>query len=132
MPRDAGPPPPLIIRWSYVRVTASASWPETRQAGATLPTVGRTAMQRCRGKEIVLRQARGMRLVGALAVGGLVLAAAACGKPPAKSTTTSGASATGKPTHACMVTDTGGINDRSFNASAWAGMQAAKKQNSNI
>ena len=26
-----------------------------------------------------------------------------------------------------MVTDTGGIDDRSFNASAWAGMQAAKK-----
>jgi basic membrane protein A len=25
----------------------------------------------------------------------------------------------------CMVTDTGGINDRSFNASSWAGMQAA-------
>jgi len=30
------------------------------------------------------------------------------------------------------VTDIGGINDRSFNASAWAGMQAANKQNSNI
>ncbi len=28
---------------------------------------------------------------------------------------------------ACEVTDTGGINDRSFNASAWAGLQAAKK-----
>jgi basic membrane protein A len=31
-----------------------------------------------------------------------------------------------------MVTDIGGINDRSFNASAWAGMQAAKSKNSNI
>lgn len=31
-----------------------------------------------------------------------------------------------------MVTDIGGINDRSFNASAWAGMQAAQKQNANI
>jgi len=31
-----------------------------------------------------------------------------------------------------MVTDIGGINDRSFNAAAWAGMQAASKQNSNI
>ncbi|GAA2062393.1 BMP family ABC transporter substrate-binding protein [Catenulispora yoronensis] len=29
--------------------------------------------------------------------------------------------------NACMVTDTGGIDDRSFNASAWAGMQAAEK-----
>jgi basic membrane protein A and related proteins len=79
-----------------------------------------------------LRQARGMRLVGALAVGGLVLAVVACGKPPAKSNTTSGASASGKPSHACMVTDTGGINDKSFNAAAWAGMQAAKAKNSNI
>jgi basic membrane protein A len=32
----------------------------------------------------------------------------------------------------CMVTDTGGIDDRSFNASAWAGMQAAAKANSNV
>src|SRR6516162_9221629 len=32
----------------------------------------------------------------------------------------------------CMVTDTGGIDDRSFNASAWAGMQAAAKAGSSI
>ncbi len=32
----------------------------------------------------------------------------------------------------CMVTDTGGINDRSFNASSWSGMQAAASANSNI
>ena len=31
-----------------------------------------------------------------------------------------------------MVTDIGGINDRSFNAAAWAGMQAAKAKNGNI
>jgi len=31
-----------------------------------------------------------------------------------------------------MVTDTGGIDDRSFNASAWAGMQAAKEAQSNV
>jgi basic membrane protein A len=71
-----------------------------------------------------------MRLVGVLAVGGLVLAAAGCGKPPAK--TTSGSTASGQKTHACMVTDTGGINDRSFNSSAWVGMQAAAKANSNV
>ncbi|MCW2522475.1 MAG: basic rane lipoprotein [Frankiales bacterium] len=40
----------------------------------------------------------------------------------AGSTTAAGAS---KIT-ACMVTDTGGIDDRSFNAAAWAGMQAAQ------
>jgi basic membrane protein A and related proteins len=32
----------------------------------------------------------------------------------------------------CMVTDTGGINDKSFNASAWQGMQAAAAANPNI
>jgi basic membrane protein A and related proteins len=31
-----------------------------------------------------------------------------------------------------MVTDTGGIDDRSFNASAWAGINAAKAEASNI
>jgi basic membrane protein A and related proteins len=82
-----------------------------------------------------LRQARGMRLVGAFAVGGLVLAAAACGKPPANNNDSgagTAASASGTKVHACMVTDTGGINDRSFNASAWAGLQAAGKENSNV
>ncbi|MBO0805479.1 MAG: BMP family ABC transporter substrate-binding protein, partial [Nocardiopsaceae bacterium] len=33
---------------------------------------------------------------------------------------------------ACMVTDTGGINDKSFNQSAWEGMQEAASANSNI
>ncbi len=82
-----------------------------------------------------MRPVRGMRLLSVLAVGGLVLAAAACGKPPASSSggASAGASAGGgKAAHACMVTDIGGINDRSFNAAAWAGMQAAQKQNSNI
>jgi basic membrane protein A len=32
----------------------------------------------------------------------------------------------------CMVTDTGGINDRSFNASSWAGMQAAAAGDSSL
>jgi basic membrane protein A len=72
-----------------------------------------------------------MRLVSVLAVGGLALAAAGCGKPPANNNGAGGGKS-GKPTHACMVTDTGGINDRSFNAAAWKGMQAAAQQNSNI
>ena len=33
---------------------------------------------------------------------------------------------------ACMVLDTGGVDDRSFNQSSWAGLQAANKVNSNI
>ena len=32
----------------------------------------------------------------------------------------------------CMVSDTGGVDDRSFNAASWAGMQAAKAANSSI
>jgi basic membrane protein A len=32
----------------------------------------------------------------------------------------------------CMVTDTGGINDKSFNQSAWEGMQQAAAANSNV
>ena len=31
-----------------------------------------------------------------------------------------------------MVTDTGGIDDKSFNSSAWAGLQAAQKANPNV
>ena len=36
------------------------------------------------------------------------------------------------PFKACVVTDTGGINDKSFNASAWAGLKDAKAKDSNI
>jgi len=43
---------------------------------------------------------------------------------PAATGGTGGTAAAGK-TLGCMVTDTGGIDDRSFNASSWAGMQAA-------
>ncbi len=32
----------------------------------------------------------------------------------------------------CMVTDTGGINDKSFNQSAWQGMQEAAAANTNV
>jgi len=33
---------------------------------------------------------------------------------------------------ACVVTDTGGINDKSFNESAWNGLQAAAKKDPSI
>jgi basic membrane protein A len=62
-------------------------------------------------------------------VGGLTLTAAACGKAPDETPSGNSAStATAAAYKACMVTDTGGIDDKSFNASAWAGMQAAKAQ----
>ncbi|MEU8259039.1 BMP family ABC transporter substrate-binding protein [Micromonospora sp. NPDC048999] len=71
-----------------------------------------------------------MRIVAsAFVAGGLVLGAAACGEAP-KDNNAGGAS--GKKYTACMVTDTGGIDDKSFNAGAWAGLEAAKKANSNI
>ena len=47
------------------------------------------------------------------------------------SSSSSGTSTTGK-FLGCMVTDTGGIDDRSFNASAWQGMQEAAAANSNV
>lgn len=45
--------------------------------------------------------------------------------------TTMSASAASK-FKACVVTDTGGINDKSFNASAYAGLKDAAKKDSNI
>ncbi|HET6877088.1 MAG TPA: BMP family ABC transporter substrate-binding protein [Jatrophihabitans sp.] len=41
-------------------------------------------------------------------------------------------SSTGNALKACMVLDTGGIDDKSFNETSYAGMQAAKKDNPNI
>ena len=84
-------------------------------------------------KEGVLRPVRGKRIVAILAAGGLTLTAAACGKAPDNSSSGGGASASAAAAYkACMVTDTGGIDDKSFNASAWAGMQAAKTQAPNV
>jgi basic membrane protein A len=59
---------------------------------------------------------------------------AACGSSSktSSSSTTTASSTSSKPFLACEVTDTGGINDRSFNASAYAGLQAAKSVGSGI
>src|SRR3954453_20363288 len=73
------------------------------------------------GEGDVLRTSRGMKMVGLVALGGLVFSAAACGKAPEKKTGSTGA----KETKACMVTDTGGIDDKSFNSAAWKGMNDA-------
>jgi basic membrane protein A len=78
----------------------------------------------------------------ALAVS-VTLVAAACGSSTSSPTTASntsgtatststGSAATTSKTLGCMVTDTGGIDDRSFNASSWAGMQAAAAANTSI
>jgi basic membrane protein A and related proteins len=68
----------------------------------------------------------------------LALALSGCGsKPKSKagggSGTSSGtSSAAGKALNACMVLDTGGIDDKSFNQSSYAGMKAANTANPNI
>jgi basic membrane protein A and related proteins len=85
-------------------------------------------------------------LAATIAAGAATLLIAACGSSSsgASSSTSAGAStsasgssstATGTTTGkflGCMVTDTGGINDKSFNQSAWQGMQEAASANSNI
>jgi len=82
----------------------------------------------------------------ALAVSATVLLAA-CGSSHSSASSPSGSGAatssspagsgsaaagSGTKTLGCMVTDTGGIDDRSFNASSWGGMQAAAQANPNI
>ncbi|TDC64454.1 BMP family ABC transporter substrate-binding protein [Micromonospora sp. KC207] len=71
-----------------------------------------------------------MRIASAFVAGGLVLGAAACGEAPKDDNGTGDTGA--KKYSACMVTDVGGIDDKSFNTSAWKGLEEAKKANSNI
>jgi basic membrane protein A len=70
-----------------------------------------------------------MRIVAVIAAGGLALTAAACGDAPEDDN--AGGTTEEKYT-ACMVTDVGGIDDRSFNTSAWKGIEAAAAENKNI
>lgn len=71
-------------------------------------------------------------------VGAVALIAAGCSSKAdnnASENTSGGAStgaATGAKIKACMVLDTGGVDDKSFNQSSWAGLQAAAKANPNI
>jgi basic membrane protein A and related proteins len=61
-----------------------------------------------------------------VAFGALALVAAACGSAPTSSNSTSTKSTSASSKFlGCMVTDTGGIDDKSFNQSSWEGMQAA-------
>ena len=74
-------------------------------------------------------------------LGVIALLAAACGSSPSSSSSTPKASSSsntgaaaggGGKFLACMVTDTGGINDKSFNQSSYAGVLAAVSADSNI
>lgn len=77
-----------------------------------------------------MRTTRGMKLIAVAGVASLAFGVTACSKPPEENPGTG--QTAGTTFAACMVTDTGGIDDRSFNASSWAGMEAAKAANSNI
>src|SRR5690606_24084306 len=69
------------------------------------------------------------RLVALLVALALVLAACGGDEPAQETTaapaTTEGPTADVTPIRACQVTDTGGIDDRSFNQTAWKGVQDA-------
>lgn len=79
--------------------------------------------------------ARKQTIAVVAAIASIALVASACGSKPKKDNGTgtgTGTAATGKSLNACMVLDTGGIDDHSFNESSYAGMTAANKKNSNI
>jgi basic membrane protein A and related proteins len=66
-----------------------------------------------------------------------MLAIAACGSSTSSASSSTSSSATSSAATSakllgCMVTDTGGIDDRSFNASSWQGMQAAATADTNV
>jgi basic membrane protein A len=73
-------------------------------------------------------------LRSAALVGAAALVVAACGAAPEDDTDTDAAAATDDAAaeevdfQACMVSDAGGIDDRSFNAAAWQGLQDAESE----
>jgi basic membrane protein A len=75
-----------------------------------------------------LRRPRSRSVLIAFAVAGLAAAVTVLGA----GSSVAGARTSGSSFLACMVTDTGGINDHSFNASAWQGMQQAHAANSAV
>jgi basic membrane protein A and related proteins len=77
-----------------------------------------------------------MKRTGAVLAGvaAVALVVTACGSKPSSSSSGSSASGSGSGAafKACMVLDTGGVDDHSFNQSSYAGLQAANKENSKI
>ena len=63
-------------------------------------------------------------MAGVATAGAAALMLTGCGAAPTASST---ASASASNYTACMVTDVGGIDDKSFNTSAWEGLQEAAK-----
>jgi basic membrane protein A len=81
-------------------------------------------------------------LITAAAATAVSLLLAACGSSSSSAPSSSASSSSAAPANSsaaaagkflgCMVTDTGGINDKSFNQSAWTAMQQAAAANPNI
>ncbi|HET9827208.1 MAG TPA: BMP family ABC transporter substrate-binding protein [Nocardioidaceae bacterium] len=71
-----------------------------------------------------------IKIVAVVATAGLLLAG--CGSKPSSSSGGSSTASSSPKFTACMVLDTGGVDDRSFNQSSWAGMQAAAKKDPGI
>ena len=77
-----------------------------------------------------------MKIAAVVSVAAMALAACSAKPtttaPAATGSSTAATTAAGKTFNACMVLDTGGVDDRSFNQSSWAGLQTANKSNPNI
>ncbi|SDQ11945.1 BMP family protein [Quadrisphaera sp. DSM 44207] len=74
------------------------------------------------------------KIIGATALAGVVALAAACGEAPEEATGTDAGAGGGETSAAaaedftaCMVTDAGGADDRSFNQSAYEGLTALEE-----
>ncbi|RLV49995.1 BMP family ABC transporter substrate-binding protein [Nocardioides mangrovicus] len=72
------------------------------------------------------------KIMAGLGVLTLAATAAGCGKPASSGDSGGSGSSSSKSISACMVLDTGGVDDHSFNQASWAGLQAASKANSSI
>ena len=71
------------------------------------------------------------KLITAAVAASALVVLTACGSATSPSSTSTGGTSAGK-FLGCMVTDTGGIDDKSFNASSWQGMQQAAAANSKV
>jgi len=62
----------------------------------------------------------------------VAIVATGCGRPATSPAAQSTGSASGPSIKACMVLDIGGVDDKSFNQSSWAGMQSSAQAHSNV
>jgi basic membrane protein A len=97
----------------------------------------RASRVRWHTEEATLRHATKIAAIA----GAAALLLAGCGQKPAapkaggentNTATASSGGGSGQQFSACMVLDTGGVDDHSFNQSSWEGLQAANKANPNI